>query len=207
MIIECPICEAKVNAKLIAEHVDPPSDEWEPYLVSLLECPSCKNTIVAGSDYEYCDGPKTAWSSPVRLWPSPPKYFNLSIPVLVRRSLLEARKCYNAKIYPACAVMCGKVIEAICLSCKTKNQTLHGGLKELRDRKIIDGRIYKWGEELRKERNIGAHVSAEETTKDNARDVLDFAIAICDYIFVLSEKYKNFIERKAKKSAKKKEKT
>jgi hypothetical protein len=36
-------------------------------------------------------------------------------------------------------------------------------------------------------------------SREYAKDVLAFAIALCDYIYVLAEKYKEFIERKARK--------
>lgn len=51
---------------------------------------------------------------------------------------------------------------------------------------------------LREHGNIGAHPSEEKISKEDARDLLDFATAICDYIFVLTKKFDNFMERKRK---------
>jgi hypothetical protein len=68
----------------------------------------------------------------------------------------------------------------------------------MKDHKIIDERLFQWGEALRNERNIGAHASDENITKEDATDVFDFARAFCEYIYVLTEKYEDYTERKKK---------
>jgi hypothetical protein len=94
--------------------------------------------------------------------------------------------------------MCGRALEGMCLEFKLSKKVLAGGLKELLDKGIIDKKIFSWGDELRKHRNIGAHATDQKNTKDDARDVLDFAIAICDYVFVLTFKFEEFMKRQAK---------
>jgi len=136
------------------------------------------------------------WNSAIRLWPEPKKYISWDLPNLVRVSLEEAYKCFKAKAYIACAVMCGRVLESICAEYKTRNKALAGGLKELLDKEIIDKKIFEWGEELRKFRNIGAHAKKEKITKEDAKDLFDFSYAICDYIFILSKRFKDFITRR-----------
>jgi len=73
------------------------------------------------------------------------------------------------------------------------------GLKELRDKGVIDSRLYDWAEVLRQERNSGAHAVDEDISKQNAEDVLDFTVAIYDYVYTLHEKYERFLERKKSK--------
>ena len=68
----------------------------------------------------------------------------------------------------------------------------------LKTNQIIDQRLFDWGDALRKERNIGAHASDEEVTKDDARDIIDFTIAIFDYVYRLSTKYEDYMARKNK---------
>jgi len=161
-----------------------------------LECPVCKNAILAGQEL-YQTGPdRYEWSDATRLWPEPEKYLDWNLPDLVRSSLEEAEKCYKAKAYNACAVMCGRALESICSEHNTKNKFLAGGLKELLDNQIIDKRIYEWGEALREHRNIGAHATGGKISKKDAKDLLDFANAICDYVFVLTNKFKDFMKRK-----------
>ena len=202
MIIECPYCESKVDGKLLAAHESIDEEMELPIKISLLECPVCKDAILAYQEF-YLESPDgTDWTPATRLWPEPERHIDSSIPELVRSSLEEAQKCYRAKANSACAVMCGKALEGICSEYKTKNKFLAGGLRELLKKKVIDEKIYQWGEELRKHRNIGAHIKGEKISREDARYLLDFASAICDYVFVLTNKFENFMKRK-KKSKKK----
>jgi hypothetical protein len=76
-------------------------------------------------------------------------------------------------------------------------KSLHEALKDLKAQGKIDSRLFDWANILRKERNLGAHAGDEEVTKENAEDVLAFTIAIFEYVFTLSEKYAEFVARKA----------
>jgi len=74
------------------------------------------------------------------------------------------------------------------------------GLAELKAKGVIDDRLHNWAEALRKERNIGAHASDSDITHEDASDVVDFTIAIFDYVYTLSEKYELYMNRKNGKS-------
>lgn len=204
MIIECDFCEAKVDGRVIAKkeylirH-----EEAEPTLIYLLQCPVCNSVLVGGSDQIQVSANEYDWTPPNRLWPNPDERLHSSIPNICRISLTEAHKCYRAKAHSACAVMCGRAIEAVCSEYKTKSKNLAGGLRELRDKGVIDQRLFDWAESLREQRNIGAHATEEDVSRDDAHDVLDFSLAICEYVFVLSEKYEDFKARQAKKAKRK----
>ena len=198
MIIECSYCDAKVDGKIIGTHEGYIDECPYPYKTIFLECPICKNALLGGQvGYETDD--RCVWEFDRRLWPKPENDFSYLIPSIVRTSLEEAQKCFIAKAYSACAVMCGRSLEGICKEHDTKSKILSGGLKELLDRKVIDDRLFSWGEALREQRNLGAHASGEDISKDDARDLLDFVIAICDYVFVLNDKYEKFLERQEEK--------
>ena len=79
--------------------------------------------------------------------------------------------------------------------------TLFEGLKELHERQIIDTRLYQWGDELRKHRNLAAHASDAQFALNDAKDLHDFATAICEYVFVLTGKFESFQKRQAKTEA------
>ncbi len=200
MIIECPYCESKVDGILKGEHSSYTEQDAYPFKTLLFECPVCKNSLVGGQELVDTGPDSEAWTSVSRLWPEPEHFIHWDIPGIAHSSLEEAQKCYKAKAYSACAVMCGRTLEAICKEYDTKSQVLAGGLKELLDRKVIDERLFQWGEELRKHRNIGAHATGEKISKEDARDLLDFVNAICDYVFVLSAKFERFMQRKAEQS-------
>ncbi len=98
-------------------------------------------------------------------------------------------------MFSAAAVMCGRALEYVTVE-KTGEKTLYQGLKKLKDKNIIDERLFEWAEALRKERNIGAHAVGEETKQQDASDIMDFAVAFCEYVYVLTEKYNEYLARK-----------
>ena len=100
--------------------------------------------------------------------------------------------------------MSGRALEGVCRHFQTKIQYLSGGLKELRDRGIIDSRLFEWSEALRKHRNMAAHATEEKATKANAEDLLNFVESISQYVFVLSARFEEFQKREARAIARKK---
>jgi hypothetical protein len=200
--VDCSNCSMKVNAKIISQHTENQSSDWEfmaNYL--FLECPACKNVLLARRFLEYDNAINNFdWTLPLRVWPEEEKSLSSTLPILVKKSLEEAMKCYKAKAYWACAVMCRRTLESICSENGIKKKTLDIGLKELLDRKIIDLKIFKWSQELRTHGNIGAHAIDKQISVSEAKDLLDFSSAICDYVFVLNEKFENFMKRKSQKT-------
>jgi hypothetical protein len=97
--------------------------------------------------------------------------------------------------------MCGRALEAICRE-KTGEATLllAKGLQKLKSTNQIDDRLFNWGEALCKERNIGAHASEETISRLDAQDILDFANAIVEYIYVMTAKFEAYKARKANKA-------
>lgn len=198
--IACPYCDAKVQAKVLTEREYPPGEECEPYKYSFVECTNCGSVLVGWSEWEMGENGDQGWGNPTRQWPEPDTKLHSNIPRSVQRSLEEAKRCLNSRAYMACAVMCGRAVEALCKD-KLKSKTLADGLRKLKAEKIIDEKLFEWSEALRHERNIGAHAGDETTSWQDARDILDFALAISEYVYVLDDKYKAYLERKAKKGS------
>jgi hypothetical protein len=196
--IDCANCKARVQAKILAERNYSPGEDWDPFNYSFVECTTCANVMVGYSEWGMTSPEDEGWLAQTRVWPEPEQQIHSNVPNAVCISLEEAKKCYNAKAFMACAVMCGRAIEGISKD-KTAAKYLGEGLKKLQTAKIIDEKLFEWGETLRSERNIGAHAGDETISAQNARDVLDFALAITEYVYVLDEKYKAYKDRKAKK--------
>jgi hypothetical protein len=193
-VIQCNHCQARVQANVLAEREYAGSEDEGPHKYVFAECTHCKGSLVGLS--EYVDfGEDSGWTYPERKWPEPEDPLPRNIPRAVRNSLREAQRCFASQAYMATAVMCGRAVEALCQE-KTKARTLAEGLKKLRTSKVIDDKLFEWSEALRKERNIGAHAGEEEISVQDARDVLDFAIAISEYVYVLDETYKAYLARK-----------
>lgn len=163
----------------------------------LVECPSCKQPLF-GKAFVYQDEHLDyEWSNAERLWPLPAEgEVSSSIPEAARRDIKDAQKCLSHGIYSAAAVLCGRALERL-IKEKAGANMIGKGLAELKAKGVIDERLFAWAEALRRERNIGAHASETDTTRENAQDVIDFTIAIFDYVYTLSEKYEKYIARKA----------
>lgn len=196
MIIECSQCESKVDGEVVGEveSFNPEVDNF-PAKAVLVRCGICRGPILGVTDLIQVGSNEYEWTEATRLWPDPEKGPDWNIPDIARNSLMEARVCFKAKAYSACAVMAGRAIEGLCKHHGVKRKALGGGLRELREKGVIDEWIFEWGDELRRYRNIGAHPSDKKIPKEDARDLLDFAIVICDYVFVLREKFARFQER------------
>lgn len=203
MIIECSYCEARVDGKIMGEHITYPDEFPGPIKTLLLECPVCKNSLLGYQELIQMGNEKQEWfDGDERLWPIPKKGRQWMLPEIIADSIAEAERCFTAKSYNACAVMSGRALEGLCQHFQTKSKTISGGLKELLESNIIDERLFSWGDALRQQRNLGAHASSENITKQDAKDILDFTNAINEYIFVLSKKFNDFLLRQQKKSEK-----
>lgn len=197
MIIECSYCEAKVEAVEIAEHKTMDPDFFVESRVALTKCPICKNAIIIGQKLLEVKPGKHEWAATKRLWPDTDEHLDDSLPEAVRSSLKEAMKCFHSKAYIACASMCSRVLEGIYLDCKPKTKALSDGLKGLLDSKIIDSRMYEWGESLNGQRKIGAHASEKKISRADAQYLLDFTSSICDYIYVMNSRHEKYVNRNA----------
>lgn len=202
MIIDCPYCESKVDGQVKGEHeAYDAMGSHVPFKAVLLRCPVCDNALLGGSDLIQVGPDDYDWSNLNRLWPERESQIDWDIPKIARASLLEARICYKAKAYAASVVMSGRTLECVCKHYSARSRNLATGLKELKEKGIIDDRLFQWGEELRKHRNISAHATDEIISKEDAKDLLDFVNAICEYVFVLTERFNKFMKRKAKAKA------
>jgi hypothetical protein len=175
---------------------DPGRTAW-PARVTLLQCPVCSEAIVVRAFRAVFE---SRWMEPYRIWPDPERSPFEPIPEIVRASLAEARRCLSCGAYTASVAMSGRAFEAIARHFHTgpdASQLMLGkGLAELREKSVIDDRLFRWGKELHEHRNQAAHPSGASFARRDAQELLDFALAICDYVFVLQAKYEAFMKRK-----------
>lgn len=195
-LVDCPTCKATVQGEecgIIWGNNKEGDFEQEAYVfIRCLVC-SCPMVILT----YYCNyGEGWVWDKKGRrVWPSIDEIKHPAIPNKVAKDLQDAKKCFDAGVYSAAVVMCGKALEGIVLE-KCNEINLSKGLAKLKEMRVIDDRLYDWSELLRKERNLGAHSTDEEVTQDNALDLYDFVLALCEFIYILTEKYNTFVKRK-----------
>ncbi len=197
MIIECPHCSANVDGKILGEKAWSADDSGDPRKVVLIECPTCDSALLGYTEIAQMADGEFDWNRPTRLWPKPAESLHHTIPREVRKALKDATKCFESSVYSASAVMAGRAIEAMCKD-KVGAGTLAKGLQKMKEKGIIDEKIWTWANALREERNLGAHASGTDVSEEDAKDVLDFANAICEYVYVLTKQFDEYMARKGK---------
>jgi hypothetical protein len=193
VVIDCNACATRVSATILGAVRDGDSEA----AVLLCVCPSCNNPLV-GIAQEYVDENNyLRYEHAERVWPAPSTVeLSASIPEKARRDIKDAQNCLSHGIFSAAVVLCGRALERLTNAKAEGRRNLADGLSALKAQGIIDDRLFNWASALRKERNLGAHAVEEEVSKQNAEDVLAFTVAIFEYVYTLSEKYKEFMARK-----------
>ena len=191
-------------------------------------CPKCRSLLVGRCDqleFGGYDAEYDAWGTIARVYPRPPKEFSSRrIPDGVTASLTEADLSLQVGANVAACLMFGRALEALCRNVlepdsaddpdpfsteiapdtpvekSTKTPIMLGaGIKLLKDRKIIDDRLYDWSEELHAFRNIAAHPDPDSLriSRTDVEDLQVFTYAIIEYVYDLAERYDEFKKRMA----------
>jgi len=197
MILECSHCEAVVDATEIAtykyeDHWD--KDEAVPWntRVILVGCPRCSEPMLA---YQTDEG---GWTDPVRIFPPREPDLHRSVPKPIRQAFAEARICFRAKAFTAAAIMCRKTLEGICSEHGVKSGTLAAELRKLKEKGVIENRLFEWAEALRTIGNEAAHGVELVVSRQDASDTLEFTEALIQYVFTYRDKFEEFKMRRAK---------
>jgi hypothetical protein len=174
MLVECEECHAVVDAVVVGayEHYELGSDVTGKY--SFLKCPKCKSPFIVVQVEDGAD-----WDQPSRVYP-PIEAISTAIPFPITATYLEARACFKARAYTATVVMCRKVLEGICEEHKVVARNLAIALREMRDRGIIESRLFEWADALRISGNEAAHSVNTSIAVQDARDILEFTNALLE---------------------------
>jgi hypothetical protein len=217
-IVDCPTCKAKVGAveKGRVEKRGWIDEAQEPWATQVLlgVCQKCSTTIVGTTiqtKFENIDSEYDEWEDVVRVFPDPPKLFSsYRIPKSVLDSLGEAEKSMQAGAYMATCVMLGRALEGLCRDvlkddtkqggeepATKKRLMLWDGMQELHKKGHIDERLFQWSQELHAFRNLSAHPDEDFTvSRVDAEDLQIFANAITEYVYDLTDRYKEFKDRR-----------
>jgi hypothetical protein len=66
----------------------------------------------------------------------------------------------------------------------------------LKDEEIINEQLFEWANELRLSGNEAAHNIQSTFSNQDAKDILDFTIAILDFSYSFQEKFNQFKQRR-----------
>ncbi len=201
LLVRCDACASNVSAPIEGSYERYADEAGYSVRWSLLHCPGCDSPLLVFQDDEDASYSEVdvsdRWGAPSRLYPEAQRQLGSSVPVPIRKAFDEARACYTeAKAYTACAIMCRKVLEGICVSHNATGGSLAAKLKSLADRGDLDRRLYDWVTALRVVGNEAAHDVNVTVSRDDAVDMLDLAEAVAEYLFTFKEKFDSFQQRR-----------
>jgi hypothetical protein len=191
MILECKNCEALVNAELVASYIRDQDKNWST-THSMLKCPKCEHPFLTNEDEFF-----GMWC----LYPSPDNRVNPNLPKPLQLAYTEALACFKSKAYTATAIMCRKTLEGICVEHGVAERTLVSSLKKLKDKGVIESRLYEWADALRISGNEAAHDVNVTISDEDARDILEFTNALLEYVFTFRDKFEEFKNRRNSKAS------
>ena len=137
-----------------------------------------------------------SFSMPRQVYPLLNFHLNPEIPAELQEALLESIKCFRTNAYTATVIMCRRAIEGFCQLQGVSENNLQKAIQKLKENNIINDQIFEWANELRISGNEAAHKISSTFSNADAKDILDFTIAILDYSYSFQEKFKKFKQRR-----------
>lgn len=162
-----------------------------------MACTTCRSPILIRQTNvgNIAEGDK--WDTPFVVFPQADLRVNPNAPPAIRTAFEEACSCYRVGAYTASAIMCRKTIEGICAEHGINERNLSASLRKMRDDGLIDERLFEWSDALRAIGNEAAHGVGITISQPDAKDTLEFANAILDYIFSYRDRFEAFKKRRA----------
>ncbi|MFF7524915.1 DUF4145 domain-containing protein [Streptomyces pseudovenezuelae] len=190
-ITECPRCQQRVTAEVEAFNEFSPDDDFELIRHLIARCRLCYQTLLLEENQD----PKFRRELNC-VWPTPPRSLAETIPEVLRREHFEARTCFKSKAYTATVVMVRRTLEGVCTQYGITKKPLYKAFEEMESLGLIEGRLLEWAQELRVLGNEGAHFTGKPVTRQDASDAIALAEALLDYLYVFSEQFLKFKERR-----------
>jgi hypothetical protein len=195
MILECANCALNFEGDVLCDYTSVnPDDIIEACKYTFAKCPKCDSPILFVQEREV-DINSIYWGSIKILYPQTDFHINPVIPDKLRETLVESVQCYKAKSYTATTIMCRRAIEGFCTIKGIKEKNLSLSIKKLKADGIINEQLFEWANELRLLGNEAAHNIEVVFSATDARDTLDFTIAILDFTYSFKDKFEKFKNR------------
>lgn len=134
---------------------------------------------------------------PYRMYPPQDRHLSTQIPRSLRSTHGEARKCLGAKAYQAAFMMAGSTLEQVCKLHGFKTGSLQKKLEQMRDKQIIDGRLFDWANTLRHVRNEATHDVDANISRLDAEDAVALSEALLDYLYVFTARFEAMKKRRS----------
>ncbi|MCG5217464.1 DUF4145 domain-containing protein [Streptosporangium soli] len=197
--VDCPGCAGRSLAR---EPDGPHRAFLPPDLASfaVTVCQLCGQVLFLAPEGPEPDPDVDPDTQPPRrarvLWPVTGRPPAETIPAPLTRELAEAAACLRAGAYTMALVNVRRLLEGVCADHGVAGGPLFHGLRELRKRGVIEGRLADWAEELREVGNEAAHMSGRRVVREDAEDAIALAEALLDHLYVFTGRYEEFRRRR-----------
>ena len=188
---ECAKCEVSVDAVVEGRYSYCEDDFTPETTILLARCPRCSSPIVI--EYDEI----STISSPRQIYPLLDRPISRAVPESIRSGFTEARACLRVHAYTATALMCRRTIEAVAVDHAVKERTLADSLRVMKERGIIEHRLFEWAEALRLVGNEAAHEVERDIHGQDAIDAVEFTSAILEYLYTFRDRFEAFKKRRA----------
>lgn len=190
MIVECPQCQALVDAIPLKHHYI--HDNLAPTVrVTFGHCPRCSGAVLTQA-FEDLPG----WEAEEQVFPPIREPLPANLPKGIRDAYSEAQTCFRSHAYTAAAVMCRKTLEGVCAEHGFRERTLAESLRKMRDAGSIEARLFDWADALRISGNEAAHGVELTVNAQDASDIIDFTQALIEYVFTFRDRFEQFKARR-----------
>lgn len=196
MIIECINCRQYVEAMEAGGYLRHFNGNGPSRRYTLLCCSECHAPIVVeqANIGNMAEGDK--WDTPSIVYPEGDAQASPLAPHEIRQAFAEACRCYRVQAYTASAIMCRKTIEGVCETNGVNERNLSASLRVMKERSLIDERLFEWSDALRAFGNAAAHGVGTEISQADAKDAIEFTNAILDYLFSYRDRFEEFKKRR-----------
>jgi hypothetical protein len=195
MLIECDNCNATVQLVEVGFYIrENPYDfiDAEKYIFG--KCSQCLYPILVEQELDII-ADELEWGRSKKIYPGSTFHINPVIPEKLQKSLLECIQCFKVEAHTATAIMCRRTLEGFCALKGVEEKNLDKSIKKLKDEGAINEQLYEWANQLRLVGNEAAHNIDANFSSVDAKDILDFTIAILDFTYSFKDKFDKFKER------------
>lgn len=187
--IKCGHCGNEGVMYIIVDKTEPPVETEYGVNWKILRCPSCYSVNIFQQDFfEVDDWDENTWipshysrGKPVCLYPASRRTFK-HLPKNVEKAYEVAVKTYSVEPI-AFAVLVGRTLEFVCQDRSAKGKDLNGMLNDLATKGEIPKIIADMAHGLRFFRNVGAHATDMEVSREDAAILRDLCEAVLEYIY------------------------
>jgi len=191
----CPDCKGRMQLVIDGHHALSPGEGEPTVFYYFGHCVKCRRPGLVGEEET---GPNSWDREPIpQVYPAA-RSVDAVLPPKVDESFREAMQCEVAGAPLATAVMVRRTLEAIGREFAPDAKPLFKALHAMKDKGLISDELAQWGDALRFIGNIGAHPTDDVVTPLDAREALDFLVAIVETIYVLRPKFQAMKARREK---------